>query len=82
MSTVELTRETDGPGLARGAGRARPRRRARRGRAPRRAGRGLRRGELAHAIEDWIAGRDLPLVPLRIDDCTFAVGPPADRSLD
>ena len=33
--------------------------------------------QLAHAIEDWIAGRDLPLVPLKIDDCTFAVGPPA-----
>ena len=33
--------------------------------------------KLAHAIEDWIAGRDLPLVPLKIDDCTFTVGPPA-----
>jgi hypothetical protein len=32
---------------------------------------------LAHAIEDWIAARDLPLVPVRIDDCTFAVSPPA-----
>jgi len=33
--------------------------------------------ELAHAIEDWIRERDLPFVPVRIDDCTFAVSPPA-----
>jgi hypothetical protein len=32
---------------------------------------------LAHAIEDWIRQRGLPLVPLRVDDCTFAVSPPA-----
>ncbi|HZT45124.1 MAG TPA: hypothetical protein VFA24_03005 [Gaiellaceae bacterium] len=33
--------------------------------------------ELAHAIEDWIRQRQLPFVPVRIDDCTFAVSPPA-----
>ena len=32
---------------------------------------------LAHAIEDWLGQRQLPFVPVRIDDCTFAVGPPA-----
>ncbi|HKP17269.1 MAG TPA: hypothetical protein VJT84_02250 [Gaiellaceae bacterium] len=32
---------------------------------------------LAHAIEDWIRGRELPLVPHRLDDCTYAVAPPA-----
>jgi len=32
---------------------------------------------LAHAIEDWIAARELPFVPVRIDDCTYAVSPPA-----
>jgi hypothetical protein len=34
-------------------------------------------GQLAHAIEDWLCERNLPLVPLRIDDCTYAVSPPA-----
>jgi hypothetical protein len=33
--------------------------------------------ELAHAIEDWIRARELPFVPVRIDDCTYAVSPPA-----
>ena len=33
--------------------------------------------QLTHAIEDWIRARDLPLVPVRIDDCTYAVAPPA-----
>ena len=33
--------------------------------------------QLAHAIEDWIRARELPLVPVRIDDCTYAVAPPA-----
>jgi hypothetical protein len=32
--------------------------------------------ELAHAIEDWLGQRQLPFVPVRIDDCTFAVAPP------
>ncbi len=32
---------------------------------------------LTHAIEDWLHERELPLVPVRIDDCTYAVQPPA-----
>jgi hypothetical protein len=32
---------------------------------------------LAHAIEGWIGERKLPFVPVRIDDCTYAVAPPA-----
>ena len=78
MSTVELTRETDGPACSR--------------RSPSMASRAqlvdddehltvtvedCDEEKLAHAIEDWIAARDLPLVPMRIGDCTFAVSPPA-----
>jgi hypothetical protein len=77
MSTVELTRETDGPGLIEAL--------ADHGLAAKLVGEAhlavqvedCEEKQLAHAIEDWIAGRDLPLVPLRIDDCTFAVAPPA-----
>ena len=78
MSTVELTRETDGPGLLAAL-------------AEHGLEGELVEGhdhltvevedcdetKLAHAIEDWIHARDLPLVPVRIDDCTFAVSPPA-----
>ena len=32
---------------------------------------------LNHAIEDWIRERDLPLVPVRIGACTYALSPPA-----
>jgi hypothetical protein len=32
---------------------------------------------LTHLIEDWIRARALPLVPVRIDDRTYAVAPPA-----
>jgi hypothetical protein len=77
MSIVELTRETDGPGLVESL--------AVHGLKGKLVG-----GEpivvqvedcddeqLAHAIEDWIYERDLPLVPLRIDDCTYSVSPPA-----
>jgi hypothetical protein len=77
MSTVELTRETDGPGLIEAL-------------AEHGLSGELVHGEdlmvqvqdcddtlLAHAIEDWIRGRDLPLVPVRIADCTYAVSPPA-----
>jgi hypothetical protein len=76
MSTVELTRETDGPGLLASL-----------------ADHGLKGelvdghlvvqvedcddGRLAHAIEDWIHARDLPLVPVRLDDCAYTVSPPA-----
>ena len=78
MSTVELTRETDGPGLLEALA------------AHGLTGALVDDDEhlavevedcdeekLAHAIEDWIHERDLPLVPVRIDDCTFAVSPPA-----
>jgi hypothetical protein len=78
MSTVELTRESDGPGLIEALA------------AHGLSGELLDEAQqltvqvedcdeeqLAHAIEDWIRERDLPLVPLRIDDCTFAVSPPA-----
>ena len=78
MSTVELTRETDGPGLLAAL-------------AEHGLEGELVDGhdhltvevedcdetKLTHAIEDWIRARDLPLVPVRIDGCTFAVSPPA-----
>ncbi len=78
MSTVELTRESDGPGLIEAL--------AEHGLAGELIGDDERltvevvdcdEGDLAHAIEDWIRARDLPLVPVRLGDCTFAVSPPA-----
>jgi hypothetical protein len=78
MSTVELTRETDGPGLLQAL--------ADHGLAGDLIDDDAHltvevedcdEERLAHAIEDWIAARDLPLVPVRVDDCTFAVSPPA-----
>lgn len=77
MSTVELTRETDGPGLVAAL--------AEHGLQGKLVGEehlavqveDCDETELAHAIEDWIAARDLPLVPVRLDDCTYAVSPPA-----
>ena len=77
MSTVELTRETDGPGLVAAL--------AEHGLAGTLVGdehlavqvEDCDEGLLAHAIEDWIRERDLPLVPVRLDDCTFTVSPPA-----
>ena len=78
MSTVELTRDTDGPGLIAAL--------AEHGLE----GELVDEHEhlvvqvqdcdevrLAHAIEDWIRERDLPLVPVRLDDCTYTVSPPA-----
>jgi len=78
MSTVELTRESDGPGLLA---------------ALREHGiegelvdhehhlavevADCDEEQLAHAIEHWIRARELPFVPVRIDDCTYAVSPPA-----
>jgi hypothetical protein len=78
MSTVELTRETDGPDLLQTL-------------ADHGLEGALvdddqhlavevaecDEAELAHAIEDWIRARELPFVPVRIDDCTYAVSPPA-----
>ena len=78
MSTVELTRETDGPGLLVAL--------AEHGLEGELVEghdhltvevEDCDEGQLTHAIEDWIHARDLPLVPVRIDDCTFAVSPPA-----
>jgi hypothetical protein len=78
MSTVELTRETDGPGLLAAL--------AEHGLEGELvddhdhltvAVEDCDEGRLAHAIEDWIRARELPFVPVRIDDCTFAVSPPA-----
>jgi hypothetical protein len=75
MSTVELTRETDGPQLLEAL--------AERGLKGELVGDHLTvqvedcdEHELSLAIEDWLRVRELPFVPLRIDDCTFAVQPP------
>jgi hypothetical protein len=77
MSTVELMRESDGPELLEALA-------ARGLRGEFVGGEQLavevadcEESELAHAIEDWIRERELPFVPVRIDDCTFAVSPPA-----
>jgi hypothetical protein len=78
MSTVELTRETDGPGLLEAL--------AEHGiegelvdddRQLAVEVADCDEAELAHAIEDWIRARELPFVPVRIDDCTYTVSPPA-----
>ena len=78
MSTVELTRETDGPSLLEAL--------AAHGLAGELVDREQHLAvevedcdeeQLAHAIEDWIHERDLPLVPVRLDDCTYTVSPPA-----
>ena len=76
MSTVELTREIDGPELLEAL--------AEHGLKAELVGDSLAvqvedcdETQLAHAIEDWLRARELPFVPLRLDDCTFAVAPPA-----
>ena len=78
MSTVELARETDGPGLLEAL--------ADHGLAGVLVDHNEQLAvevedcdekQLAHAIEDWIRARGLPFVPVRIDDYTFAVSPPA-----
>ena len=78
MSSVELTRETDGPGLLEAL--------AEHGLQGELVDdqdhltvevEDCDEQQLTHAIEDWIRARDLPLVPVRIDDCTYAVSPPA-----
>jgi hypothetical protein len=78
MSTVELMRDTDGPGLVAALA------------AHGMAGtlvdydnhvavqvEDCDEGQLTHAIEDWLRECELPLIPVRIDDCTYAVAPPA-----
>lgn len=78
MSTVELTRESDGPELVAAL--------AEQGLSAELVGDGEHLAvqvddcdeeQLAHAIEGWIGARRLPFVPVRIDDCTYAVAPPA-----
>ena len=78
MSTVELTRDSDGPGLLQAL--------AEHGLEGELVGedehlavqvQDCDEEQLAHAIEDWIHERDLPLVPVRLDDCTYTVSPPA-----
>lgn len=78
MSIVELSRKSDGPDLVQAL--------AARGLASRLVDDEARLAvevedcgehELAHALEDWLRARDLPLVPVRIGDCAFAVAPPA-----
>jgi len=78
MSTVELTRDADGPQLVAAL--------AEHGLKGELVGddehlavqvQDCDETELAHAIEDWLGERQLPFVPVRIDDCTYAVAPPA-----
>jgi hypothetical protein len=78
MSTVELTRESDGPELLAAL--------ADQGLTAELVGddehltvqvEDCDEEQLAHAIESWIGDRRLPFVPVRIDDCTYAVAPPA-----
>ena len=78
MSSVELARGTDAPGLIEAL--------AGHGLSGRLVGgrehaavqvEDCDERALAHAIEDWIHAWDLPLVPFRLDDCTFTVSPPA-----
>jgi hypothetical protein len=78
MSTVELTRETDGPELVAAL--------AEHGLKGSLVDdhehmavqvQDCDEAALAHAIEDWLVERQLPFVPVRIDDCTYAVAPPA-----
>jgi hypothetical protein len=77
MSTVELTRETDGPGLVVSL--------ADHGLKSKLVGEehivvqveDCGDEQLAHALEDWIHERGLPLVPVRLDHCAYTVSPPA-----
>jgi hypothetical protein len=78
MSTVELTRESDGPGLVAAL--------AEQGLSAELVDHeehlavqveDCDEKQLAHAIEGWIGARQLPFVPVRLDDCTYAVAPAA-----
>jgi hypothetical protein len=78
MSTVELSRESDGPELIAAL--------AEHGLKGELIDdheqfavqvEGCDEETLAHVIEGWIGDRQLPFVPVRIDDCTFAVAPAA-----
>jgi len=78
MSTVELMRDTDGPGLVAAL--------AEHGMKGELVDyddhvavqvEDCDECELEHAIEDWLHERELPFVPVKIADCTYAVSPPA-----
>ena len=78
MSTVELTRESDGPGLIEAlAGHGLKGELVDDREHMTVQVEDCDEEKLSHAIEDWIRAHDLPLVPVRIDDCTYAVSPPA-----
>jgi hypothetical protein len=78
MSTVELTRESDGPALIAAL--------AEHGLKSELVDdheqvavqvENCDEEVLAHAIEGWLGDRHLPFVPVRIDECTYAISPPA-----
>ena len=78
MSTVELTRDSDGPQLV--AALAEHGLKGELVAGPDHLSvqvQNCDEAELTHAIEDWLGQRQLPFVPVRIDDCTYAVAPPA-----
>ncbi|HEY7692259.1 MAG TPA: hypothetical protein VH816_07955 [Gaiellaceae bacterium] len=78
MSTVELTRESDGPELV--AALAEQGLKAELVDVDDQVAVEVEdcdEEQLAHAIEGWLGERQLPFVPVRIDDCTYAVAPPA-----
>jgi hypothetical protein len=78
MSTVELTRESDGPELV--AALAEQGLKAELVDDDEQVAVEVEDCDeetLAHAIEGWLGERRLPFVPVRIDDCTYAVAPPA-----
>jgi len=77
MSTVELMREKDGPELVAALADHGLRGQLVDGEVVAVEVEDCDETELAHAIETWIGERGLPFVPVRIDDCTYAVAPPA-----
>ena len=79
MSTVELTRDTDGPGLVVALAEHGLQGELVDGHEHHLAVQvqDCDEGLLTHAIEDWIRERDLPLVPVRLGDFTYTVSPPA-----
>jgi len=78
LSTVELMRDTDGPGLitALSAHGVTANLVDYDGHVALQV-EDFDEGRLMHLIEDWLRARALPLVPVRIDDRTYAVAPPA-----
>ncbi len=35
-------------------------------------------GEASHALDDWLAARGLPFIPMRLDERRLALVPPAE----